>query len=255
MSSIIHIDAYIATGIQVSIYIYNRAQPLSVSPISPEFLSVAGHFFHSRRLMIANVGKRACEPFRGNSARKELRSACMTPIYDSYKSRPAVRNGGERRLYTRAGGGPLYLACNGVRGYRDVSYMPSKGGLKRTSWIFIRGYCKINAGTGEIHGKRAAKKNEQSHNPGGYVYVFPELFLFTRILRLCARARARISTDGLKFHPILPRRDRRYVKSRAFSPESSDIYFRSPETPLPLPDCSTENPVAFDSVWKIWSQW
>lgn len=176
------------------------------------------------------------------------------PIYDSYKSRPTVRNGGERRLYTRAHGGPLYLACNGVRGYRDVSYMPSGGGLKRTSWIFIRGYCKINVGTGETRGKRAAKKNEESYNPRGLRLRF-SWTLPLRVYYAYARVRARISTDRLKFHLTLSCRDRRYVESREFSPESSDIYFRSPETPLPLSDCSTENPVAFDSVWKIWSQW
>lgn len=102
MSSIIHTDAYIATGIRASIYIYNRAQPLSVLPTSPEFSSVAGHFFHSQRLMIANAGKRACEPFRGNSARKELRSACMTRLFTIHINRVRPSGMEERGGYTHA---------------------------------------------------------------------------------------------------------------------------------------------------------
>lgn len=109
-------------------------------------------FSQSCRLMIASAEKRASffANARGYSvtlSRKELRSARMTRLFTIHINRVSRRqSGGEKRSYR---GGPLHLACNAcvVTAMCHSRRARAQSGLERASWIFIRGYCKINVGT------------------------------------------------------------------------------------------------------------
>jgi len=82
----------------------------------------------------------------------------------------------------------------------------------------------------ETCGERATKRNEESRNPGLRLRFFSKLLY---MYRACA---CMISTGGLKFHPILPLRLSiwRLLLDSCVFPESTDIYFRRPETSVYL---------------------
>lgn len=246
------------------IYIYNYARPLSVLTIAQNIFICSSAIFLTRgRLMITSAGKTSLFAVaRGNNAtREELRSGRMTRLFTIHINRvDRCRSGGEksgRHGYAR--GGPLRLACNA---YVVTAMCHSRraggraggrrAGLKRASWIFIRGYCKINVSTEEPGGERAAKRNGgggrrggESRNPAATSTFFP-----MNSSRCIAPALVTISTRGLKFHPILPPRPsmtRRCCADTfpAHFPESSDIYFRRPETPFRYLSLGLGNPVRF----------
>lgn len=179
----------------------------------------------------------------------------MTRLFTIHINRvDRCRSGGEKSGpgYTRSG--PLHPACNAYAVTAMCHSRRAQPGLKRASWIFIRGYCKINVSAEKPAAKEQQKETRNRVIPG-HVYVSPPELL--QVYRACART---ISTGGLKFHPIHPLRlsmTTTAVVGPARFPESSDIYFRRPETPAPL--LGLGNPVRFHTssvfVWKIWPQW
>lgn len=127
----------------------------------------------------AKAAKANRKGFRAEIARrprKELRSAYMTRLFTIHINRVGRRVGNGRGGYTR--GGPLYLPYNAhVVTAMCHSRLGGGGGLKRAPWIFIRGYCEINAGTEETRRERATKRNERSARNPEYVYILPREIL------------------------------------------------------------------------------
>lgn len=89
----------------------------------------------------------------------------------------------------------------------------------------------------ETRGERATKRNEESRNPEATSTFFPSAPLgVSRLRSHDIDGRIKISSD-----PLPPRLSiwRRLLLLRpAHFPESSDIYFCRPETPVPFADCS-----------------